>query len=589
MTHNDIYSITDIRDRFCISDATVRNWLKTGVIPQPTNGIYTQAEYDSIIGKIESDSRRLKFRASRVLSDTQNMLFIKQYSGQRRELLLQFIDIYRNSNLSADEAVHQLGQRILQCSGLAADDDPDNIFHSTDIPHENDDILGAFYQAMQTLGRKSKSGSFYTPAELMNDIHIPVGCTVCDPCCGSGGILIRTLDRRHNPDQIWAFDIDETALFICRINLMLFFGDPNIASHIQRRDWIFGESEQNEHESFDVIVTNPPWGSRFSTAEKKTLHSRYPTLNTSEACSISLFNALRRLHSNGKLHFFIPESLLSVDAHAAIRRILMQSRRNIDITRLGAAFCGVQSECDLLQISAVTDNPSITIHNGAETVHLPVSEIAPPKYYISTDAAQADIDILNHIYNVPHTTLSADTIFAMGIVTGNNAAYLTNTHAKDCEPIIRGRDIEPYRISEVQTYIRSSGVFQQTAPMEYYRRPKIVYRFISQRLVCALDDSGSLILNSANLIIPTDYPPKVLVCLLNSPIYSYIYRKKFYSHKVLKSHLLALPLPILTADLETKFIRIYDAILRGESSQSDADEVIKEYFGIEKYCLLKNI
>ena len=131
MTHNDTYSITDIRDRFCISDATVRNWLKTGVIPQPTNGIYTQAEYDSIIGKIESDSRRLKFRASRVLSDTQNMSFIKQYSGQRRELLLQFIHIYRNSNLSADEAVHQLGQRILQCSGLAADDNPDNIFHST--------------------------------------------------------------------------------------------------------------------------------------------------------------------------------------------------------------------------------------------------------------------------------------------------------------------------------------------------------------------------------------------------------------------------------------------------------------------------
>ena len=59
------------------------------------------------------------------------------------------------------------------------------------------------------------------------------------------------------------------------------------------------------------------------------------------------------------------------------------------------------------------------------------------------------------------------------------------------------------------------------------KRPskKIVYKFISDKIVCALND-GNLVLNSANIIISYDYPMEILVCLFNSHVYMFIYKKK---------------------------------------------------------------
>ena len=45
--------------------------------------------------------------------------------------------------------------------------------------------------------------------------------------------------------------------------------------------------------------------------------------------------------------------------------------------------------------------------------------------------------------------------------------------------------------------------FQQAAPERKYRAPeKLVYRFISKKLIVAYDDRGRLTLNSANILIP---------------------------------------------------------------------------------------
>ena len=112
-----------------------------------------------------------------------------------------------------------------------------------------------------------------------------------------------------------------------------------------------------------------------------------------------------------------------------------------------------------------------------------------------------------------------------------------------------------------------------------YRSKKIVYKFISDKIVCALDDS-SLVLNSANIIISNDYPMEILVCLFNSPIYSFIYQKKFKSKKVLKQHFQDFPLPILDKDTKESFLFLYGNILQEKIEQSDIDKKICEYFDI---------
>ncbi|MBQ9102017.1 MAG: N-6 DNA methylase [Treponema sp.] len=586
----------DIQNRFNISLATVNNWIKTGVIPAPKDGYYTKDIYSALVKSIEIDSLRLQSRANRSYQNSSDVIFLGIKDKKRKELLLNLIETFKKSTLSIQEATACLGKQLLINNDLYAENSEIfskikeiyngiNIFQSFNIENKNDDILGAFYQSVQSISCKSKAGAFYTPAEILTSIKIPVNAKVLDPCCGSGSILINTLSKNHNPDNIYAFDIDEIALLICHINLILFFNNSFISPHIEKRDLIFSNEidlfSKND-EKYDFIVTNPPWGSKLSKQQKDLLLSRYPFLETTEVFSIALYNSLKKLSENGKLNFFLPESILNVASHKNIRKILLNSHRNIEIFPLGMAFKGVQSECVLLKLSEIMENESQIIVEKDKKYKLNIKNITSPNYLISYNISEVDEKILNKIYSLGSERLSETTKFALGIVTGNNKKYLHEKKMNDDEPVFKGKDILPYMLKNPETFIKfTPDVFQQVAPITMYRSKKIVYKFISDKIVCALND-GNLVLNSANIIISYDYPMEILVCLFNSPVYTFIYQKKFNSKKVLKQHFQDFPLPILNYDLSRKFNEVYSGILNNTKKQEDADEIICSYFEISK-------
>ena len=586
----------DIQNKFNISLATVNNWIKTGVIPSPKDGVYTKDDYSALIKSIETGSSRLQSRANRSYQNFSSAVFLGIKDKKRKELLLKLIEIFENSSLSIQEAVSCLGKQILLSNDLYDEKSDiflkinniyngENIFENFHIENKDDDILGAFYQSVQTISCKSKDGAFYTPSEILSSIEIPINAKVLDPCCGSGSILINTLSKEHNPDKIFAFDIDEVALLICHINLVLFFNNPFISSHIEKHDLIFSDETDlflQSDEKYDFIVTNPPWGSKLSKKQKDLLLSKYPFLNTTEIFSIALYNSINKLSANGKLNFFLPESILNVAAHKNIRKFLLNTHRNIEILPLGTAFTGVQSECVLLKLSEIAKYESQITVEKERQYKLNIKNITAPDYLISYNVSEIDDKILNKIYSLGEARLPESTKFALGVVTGNNKKFLHEERLYDDEPIFRGKDIIPYRLKSPEVFIKfTPDIFQQVAPVAIYRSKKIVYKFISDKIVCALDD-GQLFLNSANMIISPDYPMEMLVCLFNSPVYTFIYQKKFKSKKVLKQHFQNFPLPVLDSDLSGKFYEVYADILNNTKTQKAADELICDYFGISE-------
>ena len=584
----------DIQNRLNISLATVNNWIKTGVIPSPENGYYTKDVYSNLIKTIENSNDRLQSRANRSNQNSSNIIFLGIKDKKRKELLLELVEEFKKNKLSVIESIACLGKQILIDNNLYDGKSEiylkinkiysgNNIFKNFHIENKNDDILGAFYQSIQSISSKSKDGSFYTPAEILTSITIPENAKVLDPCCGSGSILINTLSKNHNPDNIYAFDIDETALLICHINLILFFNNASISPHIKKHDLIFSEKMDlfsMDNEKYDFIVTNPPWGSKLSKSEKDVLLHNYPLLDTTEVFSIALYNSLEKLSEKGSLNFFLPESILNVSTHKNIRKFLLDSHRNIEILPLGMAFKGVQSECVLLKLSEITTAEPQIIVKKDTTYKLNAKNISAPDYFISYNVSENDDNILNKIYSAKSVKLSANTKFALGIVTGNNKKYVHETKATNEEAIFRGKDILPYKLKSPEVFINfTPEVFQQVAPIEIYRSKKIVYKFISDKIVCAID-CNSLVLNSANVIISNDYPMEILVCLFNSPIYTFIYQKKFKSKKVLKQHFQDFPLPVLSNELNKSFCDVYSDIFAGKSNQENADKLICNYFKI---------
>ncbi|MCL2705065.1 MAG: N-6 DNA methylase [Spirochaetaceae bacterium] len=600
-----------LAEKLNISVATLNNWIKTKVIPSPdAKNCYSQNTAEYIINTIKNNQVRLNSRANRTLQKNKVLCYLGITNKDRKKLLANIVNDFENSNLSIDEWVLAVSFAILRSSKLInanwqinTDSKLDTmlsewikkspnsskvkkLYTQYEIPNFDDDILGAFYQSVQNISQKSNSGSYYTPADLLKEIKIPVNKTVLDPCCGSGSILLNILSKSHDPTKIFARDIDEIALNICYINLALFFNNKNIMPNISKQDITLSHTHSDQ---FDYIITNPPWGSKFTAVQKDSLCKLYPDLKTSEIFSIALYNTTKMLKKNGELYFFLPYSFLNVAAHRKIRSYLFNRKNNISIKLLGKAFKSVLSESILLHLKNSSAEKCIFIQNkNNSNYQLAIQSIAPPDYIVSATSKTEDSVIIDRIYNTEHTTLSDNTIFALGIVTGNNKKYLTEKETLKSEPIFRGKDIDRYRFLEPRYYLLfQPALYQQVAPVDHYRQDKIVYRFISDKLVCTLDKGGTLLLNSANLFISNNYPMETIVSLFNSDIYTFIFKKKFHSKKVLKSHLKNLPLPILSDKTHQFIFDLYNETFSKKNTkislfQNKIDKIICKAFSINE-------
>jgi len=608
----------DIRDFLGISLATVNNWIKTSVIPSPDQGDkYSEESFHKVVSTIKSGSIKLNGRANRSQVDGKYITFLGIKDKDRKQLLLEVIDKYENSELSIHEGVIALSISILKSNNLFSEGsviykkiidwisqlnssiEKLNLHFDYNIANLDDDFIGAFYQSIQSISERSNSGSYYTPSDLLKTIKIETNKNVIDPCCGSGGILLRILDKKHDPMLVFARDIDKIALHICEVNLVMFFNNENIKPNICCQDFIFQENTvllfNQTKEYYDYIVTNPPWGCKFSKNQKDTLVNTYPEIQTTEAFSIALYNAIKMLGKKGQIFFFLPHSLLNVATHKNIRKVILQSQAKIRIKLLGNAFKGVLSEAILVSVSnGFTEQEARIIDiedKNNNSYSFNKNQILAPDYIITATSSNIDDIILNQIFSVEHSTLLNNADFALGIVTGNNKEHILSQNTSKSEPIFRGKDIVSYKYSEPECFIEfNPEKYQQVAPIKYYRTKKIVYRFISDKIICALDDSNRLVLNSANLFISNKYPMETIVCLFNSCIYSYIYRKKFHSTKVLKSHLQVLPLPDLSTEQHEKYYSYYQNIYNNKISQQEIDLDLIAIFNLtlEQYNYIKD-
>ena len=153
------------------------------------------------------------------------------------------------------------------------------------------------------------------------------------------------------------------------------------------------------------------------------------------------------------------------------------------------------------------------------------------------------------------------------------------------EKIYTGKEIQPYRLKEVQNYIfYDRANLQQVAKEEIYRAPeKLVYKFISNRLTFAYDDSSSLFLNSANILIPAIpfMGVKTVMAFLNSSLFQFMYSKLFGEVKTLKGNLIELPFPQITEAENDEISALVDDVLNGSTStQRVIDDYIFSIYGL---------
>lgn len=464
---------------------------------------------------------------------------------------------------------------------------------------EQEDVIGLLYISCKNIRSRKATGSYYTPTKVVRQLiqkaveKNGTQKTVLDPCCGTGNFLLQLPDT-FSMEYIYGNDLDAVSVKITRLNMALRFPEADteqIYQHITNKNYL----KNHKGVEADLIIGNPPWGYVFGTKEKEYLKKRYCSAKgrTIESYDVFLEQALRRLKNGGVLSFVLPEAILNVRSHRAVRKFMLENCSIQYLAFLGNAFDKVQCPSVILQLEKTGNKMScigMEVDDGKRNYQIKVERKVKPECFsfLSTDEEFQVIEKLNHIDNVVY--LKDHAVFALGIVTGDNEIYLSNGKTAENERILKGQDIYKYCTKPSEYYVNfRPDTFQQAAPVEYYRAPeKLLYRFISNQLVFAYDDQQQLSLNSCNILIPQipGMHIKYVLAILNSRVAQFIYKKQFHSVKVLRSHLEQIPIPKVSEERQQEIIELVDC-LRSEDSEMELENLYEELDA--KICMLYHL
>lgn len=433
------------------------------------------------------------------------------------------------------------------------------------LKNRQDDWIGFIYQSLTAEGCRILTGLYYTKPvivnEMLSDIRILSGEKFLDPCCGSGIFFLKL--EHAQMEQLYGIDNDPLAVMIAKANLMVKYYESSVYPQIYQMDFLLHATSALGDLKFDYIVTNPPWGT-----EKGKLHVS-EIIQSKEKASLFFTESFKFLNNNGMQHFLLPSSLLKIKVHSDFRHFVTHETRMESLKCYRERFKGVFTDFISLKVSR---KPVFGSQNY--TVTSEKNEVSRKEFVPRNDDFCAipmlndrDESIISKAERLRHDDLSHSQ-WALGIITGNNAKLLKDRPSKGLEKIYTGKDIGKYSLKPASRFIKFHRAdFQQCAKEEFYRaKEKLVYKFVSSRLCFAYDNTQSLFLNSANILIPEveGMSIKTVLAFLNSSLFNFLYVKRFDDLKILKGNLCALPFPKITSDDDAKLTALVDEALKGD-------------------------
>ena len=552
--------------QFGISDATLRNWEKLNT--KATDRLTTRAN------KRKSKKRVLPLE---YISNKDNISFV--------QAVLDYIDEHNADIISAifslgislfkQNGIYQK-QHVASVLGEYSDIDIIGDLSNFDLPIDEFDILGLIYQSYLQEGKKNIIGSYYTPQKIAynmtKDFDFANGELFFDPCCGSGAFLLTV--GAKSPNQIFGVDNDRIAVLISKINLLLKYKDIEFIPQIYCFDYLMGYSviQQNPvfEKTFDYIATNPPWGAMDD-------YSNIHAITSKETFSYFFVKAFEQLKKSGTIRFLFPEAILNVKVHKDIRMFMLDRAGLVSISTYDDMFSGVTTKYVDIECRKNANKDTFNVYISGKKRTVDVKTVYETENLIFNLLSQDDLTIVRAVKEKGRHSLK-ESVWALGVVTGNNKGKLFSEQRDGMEKIYTGKEIRPYLLLPAKNYILyERDNLQQVAKEEIYRAP--------EKLVFAYDDTASLFLNSANILIPNipSMSTKTVMAFLNSALFQFMYIKLFGEVKILKGNLIELPFPEISEADNKQLSSLVDEVLCGDSTkQADIDVYIYSVYGLTK-------
>lgn len=493
--------IEEVADFLSVSKATVRNWIKAGYLEALERNQILKESFDTLHSEILNNGK-LSSRANKSLKDTHN-----------HSDLAQIID---RMLIEMDRSPLEAGQ---------------------------------FYESQLSDSYKNKEGIYYTPQSIVDEFFdlLDDDCselTFCDPCCGSGNFIEGALKKGFKPENIYGFDVDQTAINLskARVEKITNGASANLLCVN------FLDEVRDLDEKFDVIFTNPPWGKKLHASEKILYSELFATGGVKDTTALFFFASLGILKENGFLGFLVQDALFNIKTFEPLRAKAL-SLQIIWLRDFEKPFKGLLTKAKGITLRNNSNiNEDVKCVVNTSTFHRSQVEFQRnPKCIFNLSCSPEESSVIEKLLLTPHITLKNNAKYGLGIVTGNNKKYCKEKPESDYVPVYKGSDITSDGLKKPSAFIpKDLSLYQQVAPECLYLAPKkLIYKFISSKLVFYCDKDKSYVLNSANIIVLNDSFPvshETLAKYFNTQLMNWFFQKLFETHKVLRADLESLPI-----------------------------------------------
>ncbi|HSH35106.1 type I restriction-modification system subunit M [Schnuerera sp.] len=202
------------------------------------------------------------------------------------------------------------------------------------------DILGDTYEYL--IGKFAanagqKAGEFYTPQEVSKVLAKIVTLDkdeitdVYDPTCGSGSLLLR-VNKEAKVGKFYGQELNSTTYNLARMNMLLHEVHYS-RFDIQNADTI--EEPQHMEMTFEAVVANPPYSSKWSSDKKFEQDERFSGYGKlapkSRADYVFVQHMIHHLADNGTMAVVLPHGVLfRGGAEETIRKYLIKDKNYLD-------------------------------------------------------------------------------------------------------------------------------------------------------------------------------------------------------------------------------------------------------------------
>jgi type I restriction enzyme M protein len=231
----------------------------------------------------------------------------------------------------------------------------DRALNEADLSGATRDYFGDLYEVFVSTGIREEEGQFFTPQNgielLVSLVNPQPGEKIIDPACGAGGFLAASASylcatgasRDQLAQNIIGIDKDSYLTQLAATRLALLTLQPSRVYCADSLAWLDENGRSlplPQAGSYDVVLTNPPFGKRIVAASKQ-VQKRFALghswkkgrdglyqqtnqlLNSAPPQILFVEKCLELLRPGGRLGIVVPESMITSKTHSHVVQYML--------------------------------------------------------------------------------------------------------------------------------------------------------------------------------------------------------------------------------------------------------------------------